>query len=338
MVESTPINLPQFEEFKSEINEKFEHINEQFQEISKKLDLLLKMNTESSKAKKDPILNKTDNSWPPKLPEIKDAKIRDLAFTHKSFVNGKVNRVKLSNERLEFLGDSILNHLTTLNIYQRFPHVDEGILTKTRSSIVNNKTLIEWAHLYGLENRMKSKLCLDKGKHNEKIYADLIESYIGGLYLEDDSYDRIQPWLNKLMEPLLNKRKQNPSKNSNSKGKNNKKQENAKRSENKTSNNQIKQKNGAPQPLDTQIPDILINLNAKSTIYKILAKYNLIPKYTCLSSINSPMKRMEITANNIVLGIGEASSQKKGERKAAMNALNNNKMLEYLRTTYTSRK
>ncbi len=135
--------------------------------------------------------NAGDNLWPPKLPEIKNVEILDLAFTHKSYVS-KVNKVKLSNERLEFLGDSILNHLTTLNIYQRFPHFDEGILTRTRTSIVNNKTLIEWAHLYGFENRMRSKLCLDKGNYNTKIYADLTESYIGGLFLEDKSNHMIE--------------------------------------------------------------------------------------------------------------------------------------------------
>ncbi len=405
------------------------------------------------------ISNIEDNSWPPKLPEIKDVKIRNLVFTHKSYVNDKVNltnteKVKLSNERLEFLGDSILNHLTTLIVYQRFPDVDEGILTITRSSIVNNKTLIQWAHLYGFEHRMRSALSLDQDHYNTKIYADLIESYIGGLFLEDKSYDRIQPWLYKLMEPLLQinvtkvpiakgvqssierqaknelyaligcakytptyktiseentdtgklfevgvyiedeclgmgkgtnlkeaglsaaedalknhellekyaalrrstsktesviARSKNDATNSNvSKKKSSQSLSNNSNLEDVNNNkesvegneyenlNQIRQIDGAPKPLATQILDIQIDLNAKNIIYSVLAKYNLTPKYICIP-INSSMKRMMITANDLILGIGEASTKKKGERKAAMNALNNKEMLEYLRTTYTSK-
>ncbi len=74
------------------------------------------------------------------------------------------------------------------------------MLTVRRSNIVNNKTLVDWAHLYGFENRIiRLPLSVDQDHHNSKIYADLIESYIGALFLEDKSYDRIQSWLYKLI-------------------------------------------------------------------------------------------------------------------------------------------
>ncbi len=65
---------------------------------------------------------------------------------------------------------------------------------------------------------------------------------------------------------------------------------------------------------------------AKNTIHGILGKYNLTAEYSCLTPINSPVKRMMLTANGLILGIGEADSKIKGERKAAMNALNNKKI------------
>ena len=69
--------------------------------------------------------------WPPKLPELEDVKIRARIFTHKSVIKDKdylssKDKAESHNERLEFLGDSILNYTMTTIIYEKFPHMNEG--------------------------------------------------------------------------------------------------------------------------------------------------------------------------------------------------------------------
>lgn len=74
------------------------------------------------------------------MPEIKDHVIRARVFMHKSLVNDKVylnesDIIKSNNERLEFLGDSILNTVMTMIIYNKFPSLNEGNLTELRKNL-----------------------------------------------------------------------------------------------------------------------------------------------------------------------------------------------------------
>ena len=65
-----------------------------------------------------------------------DQKILEQAFTHRSFLNEAQNKGLVSNERLEFLGDSILSFIVSGFLFQRFPDLPEGDLTNYRSSLV----------------------------------------------------------------------------------------------------------------------------------------------------------------------------------------------------------
>lgn len=153
---------------------------------------------------------KRDGKWPPDMPQIKDPVIRARVFMHKSLVNDKLylnesDMIKANNERLEFLGDSILNTVMTMIIYNKFPYLNEGHLTELRKKLVKNETLREWSELYDLPKQLKSNLSPDVDLSTSKTSADIFEAYIGGL-MEDDpkvNLAKIRKWLKKLAKPKI---------------------------------------------------------------------------------------------------------------------------------------
>ena len=112
--------------------------------------------------------------------EYKDINLLELALIHKSSNN------KNNNERLEFLGDSILNLVISDYLYSNFTHINEGLLTRMRSFIVKGDTLAKKASELGLLNFIK----LSKGTANlsdqrkHSILEGSIESIIGSVYLD----------------------------------------------------------------------------------------------------------------------------------------------------------
>ena len=109
-----------------------------------------------------------------------------LALTHSSFANEKRYDGLNSNERLEFLGDSVLNIVTSEYIYRNFPSLPEGEMTKTRASIVCEGSLMKCASKIMLGNR----IMLGKGEENTggrmrtSILSDAFEALIGAIYLD----------------------------------------------------------------------------------------------------------------------------------------------------------
>lgn len=105
-----------------------------------------------------------------------------LALTPKSAVpRSCIKGSDINNERLEFLGDAILDAAISELLFKRFPAADEGFLTQMRTKIVNGKKLTELAKKIHLEN-----LIVRKSKHNisERIYEDAFEALIGAIYLD----------------------------------------------------------------------------------------------------------------------------------------------------------
>ena len=101
------------------------------------------------------------------------------ALTHRS-AEGE------NNERLEFLGDSILNVAISVGLFQRFPEIDEGLLTRCRARLVRQKTLAEAARNIGL-NRfilLGDGAVRSGGADRDSILADVVEALIGAVYLE----------------------------------------------------------------------------------------------------------------------------------------------------------
>ena len=115
-------------------------------------------------------------------------KNRDLlkqACVHRSYLNENPNFPLSHNERLEFLGDAVLEIIVTDYLYRNYPH-PEGVLTNWRSSLVNSKILAKKAKSLGLEkylylSRGEAK---DTGKAREIILANTFEALIGAIYLD----------------------------------------------------------------------------------------------------------------------------------------------------------
>ena len=114
--------------------------------------------------------------------EFKDINLLKLALTHKSFDN------KSNNERLEYLGDSILNSSISKYLYLKFPNQREGLLTRMRSFIVKGETLTKKANELKLNQYIEiSKGTANLSDHRKfSILEGSIESIIGAVFLDSD--------------------------------------------------------------------------------------------------------------------------------------------------------
>lgn len=109
-----------------------------------------------------------------------------LALTHSSYANEKKAAGLKSNERLEFLGDSVLNIVTSDYIYRNYPELHEGEMTRTRAAVVCEASLMRCAERI----RLGEYLFLGKGEENtggrtrSSILSDAFEALIGAIYID----------------------------------------------------------------------------------------------------------------------------------------------------------
>lgn len=127
---------------------------------------------------------------------FKDKKLLELALTHTSFANETKGRV--SNERIEFLGDAILELITSEYIYKTYSNLSEGEMTKTRAYAVCEESLAEIANSYGFSDFLYVGKCEEKinGVYRNSILADSVEAVIGAIFLDgglDDAKRFILP-------------------------------------------------------------------------------------------------------------------------------------------------
>lgn len=120
-----------------------------------------------------------------KLPEFINKQLFEQAFTHRSYLNEAKEKIS-SNERLEFLGDSILSFVVSEALYRNYPQYDEGVLTNIRSLLVNTKILAQIAGTLGFGEFLRLSKGEEeaKGRQNQSLLADSFESYIGALFLD----------------------------------------------------------------------------------------------------------------------------------------------------------
>ncbi len=113
-------------------------------------------------------------------------KLLEQAFIHRSFINENPRTGLVHNERLEFLGDAVLELIATEYLYTTFPHQNEGDLTAYRSALVNAVTLGEVAQGLGFNDMMKLSKGEAKDVHRARssILADAYEAFVGALYLD----------------------------------------------------------------------------------------------------------------------------------------------------------
>lgn len=133
-----------------------------------------------------------------------DKQLLRLAFTHRSYLNEHREEKLQHNERLEFLGDAVLELIVTNYLYAKFPKHDEGDLTAYRSALVNTQSLSETAR----ELRMGDYLLLsrgearDIGRARQFILANTFEAVVGALYL-DAGYDAAKTFVERVLIPKL---------------------------------------------------------------------------------------------------------------------------------------
>ncbi|MDF2721864.1 MAG: ribonuclease [Paenibacillus sp.] len=126
------------------------------------------------------------------------------AFTHSSYVNEQRAAGARDNERLEFLGDAVLQVTVSEYLYTTYPDRPEGELTKHRASIVCEPSLVQFA------NRLHFGSCVLLGKGEEltggrnrpALLADVFESFVGALYL-DQGLEAVKAFLQTHMFPYL---------------------------------------------------------------------------------------------------------------------------------------
>lgn len=118
---------------------------------------------------------------------IKDIKRIESAFIHRSFINEFRKKQTESNERLEFLGDAVLDMVVTEELMKKFPEEAEGTLSKFRSMLVNEKTLAQISASIEIGNYLKLGKGEEQSKGREKpsILSDTFEAIVGAIYLSN---------------------------------------------------------------------------------------------------------------------------------------------------------
>ena len=133
-----------------------------------------------------------------------DKNLLRTAFTHRSYLNENRRAVREHNERLEFLGDAVLELIVTEYLYARYPEKQEGELTSYRSALVNATTLAGVAEGIGMNEHLLLSRgeAKDTGRARQVILANTIEAFIGALYL-DQGYDATKLFVSRHLFGLL---------------------------------------------------------------------------------------------------------------------------------------
>jgi ribonuclease-3 len=134
--------------------------------------------------------------------DFRDLSLLRTACTHRSFLNENRGSGLEHNERLEFLGDAVLELVVTSYLFRKYPKKPEGELTAFRSAIVNTVSLIKVAETMGLNEFMllSKGEAKDKGRARAVILANAVEAVIGAIYL-DQGYNSAA---NFISENILN--------------------------------------------------------------------------------------------------------------------------------------
>ncbi len=107
------------------------------------------------------------------------------AFVHRSYLN-ESKEFTQSNERLEYLGDAVLELVTSVFLFNRYPQYQEGMLTNLRASLVKTSTLAQLALELGLDKHLLMSKGEEEhgGRKNQSILADTTEALLGSIYLD----------------------------------------------------------------------------------------------------------------------------------------------------------
>jgi ribonuclease III len=114
-------------------------------------------------------------------------RLYETAFIHRSATYTLPDGVKVNNERLEYLGDAIIDSILSDYLFRLYPEASEGFMTKTRARIVNRETLNHLGLSMGLDSLIVSNLSASDLPRN--LYGNAVEALVGALFI-DRGYDR----------------------------------------------------------------------------------------------------------------------------------------------------
>lgn len=119
------------------------------------------------------------------IPNFNNKQLCEHVFIHRSYINEAGKKIQ-SNERLEFLGDSILSFIVSSYIYEKYPNLKEGELTNLRSALTNTEILSKFSSELNLGKYLKLSKGEEEtgGKTNKTILANTYEALVGGLFLD----------------------------------------------------------------------------------------------------------------------------------------------------------
>ncbi len=132
------------------------------------------------------VLRKGVRNWLSELEiEPENLKVYIQALTHRSFAH-QINVQSRGNERLEFLGDSVLSLVITVYLFNNYSHYAEGKLTELRAILINKKTLSKIAASIKIDEQVllsdNEEAC--SGRVKNSILADAVEAFIGAVYID----------------------------------------------------------------------------------------------------------------------------------------------------------
>ena len=139
---------------------------------------------------------------------FKDRELLNQAITHSSWFNDKRELRQSENEKLEYLGDAILNSIISILLYKKYKDRQEGFLSNARSWLVKRETLTEIAKDINLEKHM----CYGNGENNipldSKVLSNMLEALIGAIYL-DGGLKKVTRVVKNMFLPYFNEEKLN---------------------------------------------------------------------------------------------------------------------------------
>jgi ribonuclease-3 len=133
---------------------------------------------------------------------FKNKELLKQSFTHRSYINENPRADISHNERLEFLGDAVLELIVTDFLYKKYKNYTEGQLTALRSALVNAIIISEIASKIGMNDylRLSKGEAKDFGKARQYILANTYEAFVGAMYL-DQGYDVVEKFIAKTLLP-----------------------------------------------------------------------------------------------------------------------------------------
>ncbi len=136
--------------------------------------------------------------------KFKDERLLRQAFTHRSYINENRDSGLEHNERLEFLGDAVLELVITDYLYSKMKDSDEGELTSLRSALVNAETCAKVAAGLGANDflLLSKGETKDTGRARQYILANTLEALIGAIYI-DQNYEMAKDFILRHVSPLM---------------------------------------------------------------------------------------------------------------------------------------